>query len=46
MKNMSAEKVMDDTIDYMHYNYGKVNNISKNNPLKVVQSTVFIVSWV
>ncbi|AUN07271.1 hypothetical protein EXN00_10345 [Clostridium botulinum] len=39
MKNMSAEKVMKDTIDYCISHYGKLNNVSKNSPLKIVEKT-------
>ncbi|AUM91746.1 M1 family metallopeptidase [Clostridium botulinum] len=39
MKNMSAEKVMKDTIDYCINHYGKLNNVSKNSPLKIVEKT-------
>ncbi|MCG4580940.1 M1 family aminopeptidase [Clostridium cochlearium] len=39
MKNMSAEKVMKDTIDYCVNHYGKLNNVSKNSPLKIVEKT-------
>ncbi|KEI76234.1 membrane protein [Clostridium botulinum B2 128] len=37
MKNMSAEKVMKDTIDYCINHYGKLNNVSKDSPLKIVE---------
>ncbi|MCJ8173380.1 M1 family aminopeptidase [Clostridium botulinum] len=39
MKNMSAEKVMKDTIDYCISHYGKLNNVAKNSPLKIVEKT-------
>ncbi|SUY62321.1 membrane protein [Clostridium sporogenes] len=39
MKNMSAEKVMKDTIDYCINHYGKLNNVAKNSPLKIVEKT-------
>ncbi|WP_243154335.1 M1 family aminopeptidase [Clostridium sporogenes] len=39
MKNMSAEKVMKDTIDYCITHYGKLNNVAKNSPLKIVEKT-------
>ncbi|BDR67139.1 membrane protein [Clostridium tetani] len=39
MKNMSAEKVMKDTIDYCISHYGKLNNVVKNSPLKIVEKT-------
>ncbi|MBY6799913.1 M1 family aminopeptidase [Clostridium botulinum] len=39
MKNMSAEKVMKDTIDYCINHYGKLNNVSKDSPLKIVEKT-------
>ncbi|CAM2902964.1 hypothetical protein FC976_10185 [Clostridium sporogenes] len=39
MKNMSAEKVMKDTIDYCISHYGKLNNVDKNSLLKIVEKT-------
>lgn len=39
MKNMSAEKVMRDTIDYCIIHYGKLSNVAKNSPLKIVEKT-------
>ncbi|WP_243108651.1 M1 family aminopeptidase [Clostridium rectalis] len=39
MKNISAEKVMKDTIDYCISHYGKLNNVTKNSPLKIVEKT-------
>ncbi|GAA0078597.1 M1 family aminopeptidase [Clostridium sp. CTA-5] len=42
MKDMNAEKVMDDTIKYCTSHYGKLHNISEDNPLKIVQRTIFI----
>lgn len=41
MKNVSAEKVMNSTINYCTAHYGKLHNVSKNSPLKVIQGTVF-----
>ncbi|WP_252246843.1 M1 family aminopeptidase [Clostridium sp. ZBS4] len=42
MKDMSAEKVMGDTIEYCTSNYGKLHNISENNPCKIAQRTTFV----
>lgn len=42
MKNMNSEKIMQDTIDYATAHYGKLHNVSKNNPLKVIQNTAFL----
>lgn len=39
MKTTSAEKVMKDTIDYCINHYGKLNNATKNSPLKIVEKT-------
>lgn len=41
MKNMSAEKVMKDTIDYCINHYGKLNNVSKDSPLKIVEKQLY-----
>ncbi|SFB02238.1 M1 family aminopeptidase [Clostridium frigidicarnis] len=41
MKNMNAEEMIKDTIDYCTTSYGKLYNVSPNNPLKIVQKTVF-----
>lgn len=39
MKNMNAEKVMKDTIEYCIKHYGKLKKVSENNPLKIVEKT-------
>ncbi|MBU5484458.1 hypothetical protein KQI86_08965 [Clostridium sp. MSJ-11] len=39
MNNASAEKVMKDTIDYCINHYGKLNDVSKDSPLKIVEKT-------
>ncbi|NFG41335.1 hypothetical protein FC789_09115 [Clostridium botulinum] len=44
MKEMSAEKVMDDTIEHCTSNYGKLRNVSENNPLRIAQRTIFVIS--
>lgn len=41
MQKMDAEKVMKDTIKYCSNHYGKLYNVSENNPLKILQGTVF-----
>ncbi len=39
MKDMRAEKVMKDTINYCASHYGKLNNVAQNSPLKIVEKT-------
>lgn len=41
MKDMSAEKIIKETIDYCNTKYGKLYNVSGNFPLKILQGTVF-----
>jgi hypothetical protein len=41
MQKMDAEKVMKDTIKYCSNHYGELYNVSENNPLKILQGTVF-----
>ncbi|GAA0076375.1 M1 family aminopeptidase [Clostridium sp. CTA-5] len=41
MKNMNAEKMMKDTVDYCTAHYGKLYNTSETSPLKIVQNTAF-----
>ncbi|BCZ49168.1 membrane protein [Clostridium gelidum] len=42
MKNMNAEKVMDDTIKFCTAHYGKLHNVSSGNPLIIAERTVFL----